>query len=112
MKRSSAVALAGVVVVAALVPLYGQVRGSSVSHPEWARMLLRGLRMDEFLESSTLASQVFSLLSWRESLSFPAEQYFQAEGVDVSGPNDMKCVTASGARGEASYRIGVVRPGR
>jgi hypothetical protein len=112
MKRSTAVALVGAVVVGALVPLYGQVRGSSVSHPEWARMLLRGLRMDELLESNILASQVFSLLSWQESLSLPADKYFQAEGVELVDQGGTRCLTANGARGEATYRIGVIRSGR
>jgi hypothetical protein len=112
MKRSTAVALAGAVVAAALAPLYGQIRGSSVSHPEWARMLLRGVRMDDFLESSVLASQVFSMLSWRESLSLPADKYFQAEGVDMTRQDGLECLVARGTRGEASYRFAVVRPGR
>ena len=28
-----------------------------VSHPEWARMLLRGLRLEEMVETNTAASQ-------------------------------------------------------
>jgi hypothetical protein len=112
MKRASFQAgLAVAVAVAALVPLYGDVRGSLVTHPEWARMLLRALHGDDVLDASTQASQVFSLLSWRESLSLPAERYFQAEGVQVQPDATTRCVTASANRGEAIYRLGIVRPG-
>lgn len=112
MKRGS-VGLAAVVTAAALVPLYAYVRPPNpVSHPEWARMLLRGLRLEDMVDTSAVASQVFSMLSWRESLSFPAEKYFHAEGVDLKTEGPARCLVARGAKGEATYRLGVVRPGR
>jgi hypothetical protein len=111
MKRGT-VGLVAVVTVAALVPLYAYIRTNPVSHPEWARMLLRGLKLEDLLETNAVASQVFSMLSWRESLSLPAEKYFHAEGVDLKTDGAARCLVATGARGEATYRIGVVRPGR
>jgi hypothetical protein len=52
------------------------------------------------------------MLSWRDSLSLPAEKYFHAEGVDLKTDGAARCLIATGARGEATYRIGVVRAGR
>src|ERR1051326_7279993 len=98
--KKGTVAWLAVVAAAALVPLYAYIRPNPVSHPEWARMLLRGLKLDDLLEPSAVSSQVFSMLSWRDSLSLPAEKYFHAEGVDLKTDGAARCLVATGTRGE------------
>jgi hypothetical protein len=44
--RRKTVALVFVAAAAALVPLFGDPRLTPVTHPIWARMLLRGLEMN------------------------------------------------------------------
>jgi hypothetical protein len=106
-----ALLLAGVVAVAALVPLYGDIRPSSLSHPEWGRMMLRAIHKTEIVETAQ-ASQVFSLLSWRDSLTFRADRYYRADKVEVRSDGNTTCVTGQGGRGEVAYRVGIVRAGR
>src|SRR4051812_48198155 len=107
----ASVAWAAVVAAAALVPLYGEIRSTAVTHPEWARMLLRGMRMEDVLEPNAQASRVFSTLSWRESLSVPADKFFRQDGLEIRTENGARCVTAIKGRGEAMYRIGVTHRG-
>jgi len=104
--------LAAIAAVAALVPLYGDIRSSPVSHPEWARMLLRAIHPAVVLDPSTQASQVFSMLSWRDRLTYRADRYYRAEKIDLTRDGETACVTGSGGPGEVSYRLGIVRPGR
>ena len=67
-------ALLVVVVAAALLPLYGDPRAGNVTHPEWARMILRGLDLlDPDVPVSDFASQVFGTLSGRNSWTFAAD---------------------------------------
>lgn len=105
--KLKAVALAAVVGAAVLVPLYGDPRSSPVTHAEWARMLLRGLGMDDILQQTMSASQAFSILSWRGSLAFPAAHYVKGDGVEVKDGG----VTARTTGGEVSYPVSVVRTG-
>ena len=56
-----------------LVPLFGDPRVTPVTHPLWARLLLRALDMDDTANASSHASQVFGALSWRESLGLRAD---------------------------------------
>ena len=60
--------LAAVVAAAALVPLFGDPRQTPVTHPLWARMLLRSLDMTDAVRASSQASQVFAALAPRDSL--------------------------------------------
>ena len=69
--RLKTLVLVAVVATAALVPLFGDPRSTPVTHPLWARMLLRSLDMTDAVRTSAQASQVFSTLSWRDSLSYP-----------------------------------------
>ena len=62
------------------MPLFGDPRSTPVTHPLWARMLLRSLDMTDAVRASTQASQVFATLAWRDSLSYPADRYLRAEG--------------------------------
>jgi hypothetical protein len=97
----------------ALLPLYGDMRPSEmVTHPEWARMMLRGL--DLLRDSPGIndtATQAFATLSGRESRSWPAPDYVRAlhiERVSATGPARIR---PEGGIGEASYAFGVARSG-
>jgi hypothetical protein len=105
------VALVGAAAVAALLPLYGDPRSAPMTHPEWARMLLRGMDMEEALEASASASRVFSTLSWRESLWMRGGQYMRGQGVQLVGDQDTTFVRASAELGEVVYPLSVVRGG-
>jgi len=111
LNRYASVGLGAVVAAAVLVPLYAEIRASRVSHPEWARMLVRAIHTTEVVEASTQASQVFAILSWRESLSYRADRYFRGEKVTVSTEGENTCVSGAGATGEVAYRLGIVRAG-
>ncbi len=111
MSRLKTVALGTIVVVAALVPLFGDPRVTPVTHPIWARMLLRALEMNEAVRASTWASEVFSTLSWRDSLAFPADHYVRCDGVTVQERGDVRVVLASEGTGQVVYPLAVVRGG-
>jgi hypothetical protein len=104
--------LLGVVVTAALIPLYGDPRPSAVSHAEWARLLLRGLDLLE--PTSRLgdqASMAFTTLSGRDSLSLRSDRYIQGRGVEAVGEAADRRVRASAGVGEVTYALAVARPG-
>jgi hypothetical protein len=111
LNRYASVGLSIAVGAAVLVPLYGEIRASRVSHPEWARMLVRAIHTTEVVDATTQASQVFGILSWRQSLSYRADGYFHGEKVAVSSEGENTCVSGDGATGEVSYRLGIVRAG-
>jgi hypothetical protein len=96
---------------AALVPLYGDPRTTPVTHPEWARLLLRGLEMGEMLKASEQASQVFSFLSWKNTLTLDAARYTRGDGVELVGQAPRRRVVATAAVGEVSYAVAIVRGG-
>ena len=54
----------------ALLPLYGDPRPSPITHPEWARMVLRAMDLLDNVPLAEQASQVFSTLSWKNSLIY------------------------------------------
>ena len=64
MRAMKMTALLLVVAAAVLVPLYGAPRGGTVTHPDWARMLVRALDMEGGLPENATPAQVFSALSW------------------------------------------------
>ena len=106
--RVRSAALVSVVVAAGLAPLYGDARVTPVTHPLWARMVLRSMEMPEALRMSRQASQVFSILSGRESLALPADRYSSAEGVVR---NDLGGLTATRDVAELVYPLAVVAGG-
>lgn len=111
-KWLKALGLAAVVTVAAvMVPLYGDTRSSSVEHGEWARMLLRGLDMERAVKPASPDAQLFSVLSWKNSLAFHADAYLRGEGVDLVGASGAHRVVATSAAGEVAYPLAVVRGG-
>jgi len=103
--------LAGIVMSAALVPLFGDPRITPVTHPLWARMLLRSMEMTQAVRTSATASQVFSTLAWRDSLSYPAERFLRADGALVSEEGGERVVSAGAAPAEVVYSLAVVQPG-
>jgi hypothetical protein len=104
-------ALLAVVGLGALVPLYGDPRRAAVTHPEWARMLLRALQMDDAVQYAASASQAFSVLSWKNTLSFPADRYLRGAGVKIVEEDGERRVAAAEAEGEVAYPLTVLRGG-
>jgi hypothetical protein len=110
-RRVKTVVLAAVVGAAALVPLFGDPRSTPVTHPLWARMLLRSLEMTDAVRTSAQASQVFATLAWRDSLSYPADRYLKAEGATVREEGGQALLTAAAGPAEVSYPVAVAQPG-
>ncbi len=109
--RLKTLVLAAVVGTAVLVPLFGDPRSTPVTHPLWARMLLRSLEMTDAVRASTQASQVFATLAWRDSLSYPADRYLRAEGAALRDEGGRPVLTASVGPAEVSYAVAVTQPG-
>jgi hypothetical protein len=103
--------LAAVVGAAALVPLFGDPRQTPVTHPLWARMLLRSLDMTDAVRASSQASQVFSALAPRDSLAYPADRFLKVEGAVVRGEGNASVLTAGASPAEVSFAIPVAQPG-
>ncbi len=103
--------LAAVVVTAALVPLFGDPRQTPVTHPLWARMLLRSLDMTAAVRASSQASQVFSALAPRDSLAYSADRFLRAEGAAVRGEGSAAVLSAGASPAEVSFAIPVAQPG-
>jgi len=99
------------VVGSALVPLFGDPRSTPVTHPLWARMLLRSLDMTAAVRASAQASQVFATLAWRDSLSYPADRYFRAEGASLREEAGQPVLTATAGPAEVAYALAVAQPG-
>jgi hypothetical protein len=105
-------ALLGVVVAAALLPVYGDSRPSAVSHAEWARLLLRGLDLlDPAARVGDQASIAFAALSGRDSVSLRSDRYVKGTGVEPLGEAAQGRVRATATVGEVSYAVAVARPG-
>jgi hypothetical protein len=83
---------------------------SPVSHPEWARMIVRSL---DLLDSGLTeqASQVFSTLSGKDSRAYRADRYAEAEGVEVFGEGSAKAVRATAPVAEVTYPLSIARGG-
>jgi hypothetical protein len=109
--RLKTLALAALVAGAALVPLFGDPRQTPLTHPLWARMLLRALDMTDAVRTSSLASEVFGTLSWRDSLSLPAERFLEAEDAVVVDEAGQRVVRAGSAPAEVVYALAVVQAG-
>ena len=108
--RLRALGLVGAVAAAALLPLYGDPPpAAAVSHPEWARQILRGLHLlsDEPGINDT-AAQAFATLSGRDSRSFRADRFVRGRGIETI---DGESIRAAGGIGEAVYSLGIARPG-
>jgi hypothetical protein len=111
MSKSKLAAVLAVVTAAALVPLYGDPRNAPVTHPEWARMLMRALNLETAVERSATASQVFAILSWKNSLAYSGPRYASADGVRVGGDPSEPYVQSETGVGEVVYPLAVTRGG-
>lgn len=109
MRTLKAVGLLTLVAAAVMVPLYGS--NAPVTHPEWGRMLLRALDLEDDLPPDPAPRLVFSTLSWKNSLAYPADRYLRARGVDVVGPVGARQLVASGGAAEVAYPLTVARAG-
>jgi hypothetical protein len=110
-RRRANVLAAAAIASLGLLPLYGDPRPSPVTHPDWARMMLRGLDLLDSTPLSAQASQVFATLSWKNSLAFRADRYVTGEGVRVVEAGEVRRVLASAETGEVAYPIAVARGG-
>ncbi len=113
MRAFRAVALLAGGAVVALLPLYGDVRPSAaVSHPEWARMILRGLDLLTDADGvNDTAAQAFATLSGRDSRSWPADHYVRGQRVETFSEDGIRRIRPKGGIGEAVYALGVARQG-
>lgn len=103
--------LAAVVVSAALVPLFGDPRTTPVTHPLWARMLLRAMDMTQAVRASSEASQVFGTLAWRDSLTLPADEFVRSDGAVVRDDSGEPVVAPREAPAEVVYAVAVAQAG-
>lgn len=103
--------LAAVVAAAALVPLFGDPRQTPVTHPLWARMLLRSMDMTDAVRASSQASQVFAALAPRDSLTYSADRFLSVQGAQVSGEGSASVLSAGSSPAEVSFAIPVAQPG-
>ncbi|HXY42107.1 MAG TPA: hypothetical protein VEQ10_20695 [Vicinamibacteria bacterium] len=113
MNRVRALGLLAGVAALGLLPLYGDPGpAAAVSHPEWARMLLRGL--DLLVDTAGVndtAQQVFLTLSGRDSRALGAEQQVRGTHVEVVEEQGVKRIRPVGGIGEAVFALAVARPG-
>jgi hypothetical protein len=103
--------LVAVVAGAALVPLFGDPRQTPLTHPLWARMLLRSLEMTDAVRASAQASQVFSALAPRDSLAYSADRFLHAEGAALQGEGRSAVLRAGATPAEVSFAVPIARPG-
>jgi hypothetical protein len=97
---------------AVLVPIYAAQGLGKVTHPEWAGLLVDALEMETALPENPEARQLFSALSWKDSLAFSADRYLTATGVAVQASGGTQTVVAAqGADGEAAYPLLVITGG-
>ena len=113
MRRFRAIALLAGVTAVALIPLYGDIRpASAVSHPEWARMMLRGLGLlVDTPGVNDTAAQAFATLSGRDSHAWPADRYVRGKRVESFEEDGRPRVRPRGGIGEVVYAMGIARPG-
>lgn len=105
------VSLLSLVALAAILPAYGANRATAVTHPEWARLLLKGLDLDAGVAADEKASTIFTALSWHSSLAIPAEKFVKADGMQAI-QQPIQGLAAEGAKiGSASYALTVPRAG-
>jgi hypothetical protein len=109
MRALKMTALLMVVTAAILVPLYSDSRG--VTHPEWARMLVRALELEGALPENAAPAQVFSALSWKNSLAFTADRYQSATGIALRASAGASTAVATPADGEIVYPLIVITGG-
>ena len=109
MRALKMTALLMVVAAAVLVPLYGAP--GAVTHPDWARMLVRALDMEGGVPEKAAPAEVFSALSWKGSLTFAADHYQRATGVALQASGSTRTAVATETEGEIVYPLTVITGG-
>lgn len=104
-------AIAALVAAAALLPVFADPRLAHLTHAEWARLLLHAIGMDDVLPSTGQASMAFAMLSWKDSLAFPADRYQRADGVIVTNEGRASRVLAADGPGEVAYTLAIPQAG-
>ncbi len=107
-KRIPMTLLAAAASLAAILPLRGDPRNAPVTHPEWARMLLRALDVPDAVRATPRASHAFAALSWKTSLAFRGDDYATADHVERADAGRIVATTPSGT---VNYPLSIVRPG-
>jgi hypothetical protein len=107
-KRIPMTLLAAAGTLAAILPLRGDPRSAPVTHPEWARMLLRALDVPDAVRATPRASHAFAALSWKTSLAFRGDDYATGDHIQVATEGR---VIATAPSGEVTYPLSIVRPG-
>lgn len=107
-KRLHLALFASAATLLAILPLRGDPRVSPVTHPEWARLLLRALDVPDAVRATPRASHAFAALSWKTSLAFRGDDFSSSDHVQVSGKGE---VVADAPGGEVTYPLSIVRPG-
>jgi hypothetical protein len=107
-KRLHPALLASIGTLAAILPLRGDPRVAPVTHPEWARLLLRALEVPDAVRATPRASHAFAALSWKTSLAFRGDDFTASDRVQLAGEGN---VVADAPSGEVTYPLSIVRPG-
>ena len=110
LKSPKGILLTAAAAAGVLLPLYGDPRQSPVTHPEWARMIMRALDMESVLVRGSSASLAFDTLSWRTSIDMPLERTLRNTGVTFL-PGPPAQVKAQSDGGEVAYRFASGRRG-
>ena len=83
-KRIPMTLLAAAASLAAILPLRGDPRNAPVTHPEWARMLLRAFDVPDAVRATPRASHAFAALSWKTSLAFRGDDFATGDHVEIA----------------------------
>jgi hypothetical protein len=110
MKRARVALLLLGVAVAASFPLFGDPRGASLGHPEWARMVLRALDLEDFTDPRS-DEMAFAALAWTGSLAFAADHYVRGDNVETVTEGKATRVLAGAGAGEVGYTLSIARGG-
>jgi hypothetical protein len=105
------VAVSALAALGFILPLFGDPRVTPLTHPLWARMLLRSLEMDDAVKVTGRASLAFDTLSGRHSRFFPAWAYLRADGVVSDGNGTTRRISSTQGVGEATYVVSIVQAG-
>jgi hypothetical protein len=109
--KSKVVALATLAATGVIAALFADPRVTPVTHPLWARMLLRAIEMDDAVKASVRASTVFATLSGRDSRVFAADASFETDGVVVTHVGPTQRLSAVAGTGEVKYAVAIVQGG-
>ena len=104
-KRIPMTLLAAAASLAAILPLRGDPRNAPVTHPEWARKLLRALDVLDAVRATPRASHAFAALSWKTSLAFRGDDFATADHVEVADAGRVVATTTPAPPPFSGYRM-------